>query len=254
MTGAYPLDIDSDGITDLVLLRVGENVVMRGLGGCQLRARQRSLGLRRRRRLVDGASPRPGSTAPTGRRSRSATTSTATRTSRPGARAPTTGCTGPISSTARASAGSPRRCALKPSFCALSMLFTDWNRSGTPQPARLQRPRILRGRPGAALACRARQGAGALHRQARAGKSCASGAWASPATTSTATAIPEYFLTSMADNKLQTLASGARRTARPATVLCDVAFAKGVTAHRPYTGGDWQPEHGLARAVRGRQQ
>ena len=35
---------------------------------------------------------------------------------------------------------------LKPSFCALSMLFTDWNQSGTPQPARLQRPRILRGR------------------------------------------------------------------------------------------------------------
>ena len=35
VTGAYPLDIDSDGITDLVLLRVGENVVMRGLGGCR---------------------------------------------------------------------------------------------------------------------------------------------------------------------------------------------------------------------------
>ena len=35
VTGAYPLDIDSDGITDLVLLRVGENVVMRGLGGCK---------------------------------------------------------------------------------------------------------------------------------------------------------------------------------------------------------------------------
>ena len=32
VTGAYPLDIDSDGNTDLVLLRVGENVVMRGLG------------------------------------------------------------------------------------------------------------------------------------------------------------------------------------------------------------------------------
>src|SRR5262245_45706886 len=32
VTGAYPLDVDSDGITDLVLLRVGENVVMRGRG------------------------------------------------------------------------------------------------------------------------------------------------------------------------------------------------------------------------------
>ena len=34
-TGAYPMDVDSDGNTDLVLLRVGENVVMRGLGDCR---------------------------------------------------------------------------------------------------------------------------------------------------------------------------------------------------------------------------
>lgn len=35
VSGAYPLDIDSDGLLDLVMLRVGENVVMRGLGGCR---------------------------------------------------------------------------------------------------------------------------------------------------------------------------------------------------------------------------
>jgi opacity protein-like surface antigen len=35
VTGAYPLDVDSDGKTDLVVLRVGENIVMRGKGGCQ---------------------------------------------------------------------------------------------------------------------------------------------------------------------------------------------------------------------------
>ena len=34
VTGAYPLDIDSDGIIDLAVLRVGENVVLRGLGDC----------------------------------------------------------------------------------------------------------------------------------------------------------------------------------------------------------------------------
>jgi enediyne biosynthesis protein E4 len=33
--GAYPIDIDGDGVTDLVLLRVGGNVLMRGLGGCK---------------------------------------------------------------------------------------------------------------------------------------------------------------------------------------------------------------------------
>ena len=35
VTGAYPLDVDSDGRTDLVVLRVGENIVYRGLGNCR---------------------------------------------------------------------------------------------------------------------------------------------------------------------------------------------------------------------------
>ena len=34
VTGAYPLDIDSDGTTDLVVLRTVGNVLLRGLGGC----------------------------------------------------------------------------------------------------------------------------------------------------------------------------------------------------------------------------
>ncbi len=41
-TGAYPLDIDGDGQMDLVVLRVGENQVFRGLGGCKFeRANER---------------------------------------------------------------------------------------------------------------------------------------------------------------------------------------------------------------------
>jgi enediyne biosynthesis protein E4 len=32
--GVYPLDIDSDGVKDLILLRWGENVVMKGDGQC----------------------------------------------------------------------------------------------------------------------------------------------------------------------------------------------------------------------------
>jgi hypothetical protein len=50
----------------------------------------------------------------------------------------------------------------------------------------------------------------------------------------------DYFLTSMADNKLQTLASPPQDgKARP--TYKDVAYAKGVTAHRPYFGGDLRP-------------
>ena len=35
VTGAYPLDVDNDGDTDLAVLRVGEDVILRGLGDCR---------------------------------------------------------------------------------------------------------------------------------------------------------------------------------------------------------------------------
>ena len=35
VTGAYPLDIDGDGIIDLAVLRMGEDVLLRGLGDCR---------------------------------------------------------------------------------------------------------------------------------------------------------------------------------------------------------------------------
>jgi hypothetical protein len=55
--------------------------------------------------------------------------------------------------------------------------------------------------------------------------------------------LPEVFLTSQADNKLQTLTGDASRPD-----YRDIALARGVTAQRPYTGGDvlpstaWHPE------------
>ena len=47
---------------------------------------------------------------------------------------------------------------------------------------------------------------------------------------------PEVFLTSQGDNKLQTLADGP---AHPAYE--DIALPRGVTAHRPFAGGDVLP-------------
>ncbi|WP_226779298.1 FG-GAP repeat domain-containing protein [Oceaniglobus trochenteri] len=37
VTGAYPLDVDGDGLLDLVVLRVGGNVMLRGQGDCTFR-------------------------------------------------------------------------------------------------------------------------------------------------------------------------------------------------------------------------
>jgi hypothetical protein len=47
-SGAYPLDIDSDGVMDLVVLRVGENAADAGLGDCKFKDATRIGGFRRR--------------------------------------------------------------------------------------------------------------------------------------------------------------------------------------------------------------
>ena len=55
--------------------------------------------------------------------------------------------------------------------------------------------------------------------------------------------LPEVFLTSQGDNKLQALTEGA---AQPS--YSDIAIRRGVTAHRPFAGDDplpstsWHPE------------
>ena len=51
VAGAYPIDVDSDGVVDLVVLRNGANVVLRGLGDCRFEPRHRAPRHRRRRRL-----------------------------------------------------------------------------------------------------------------------------------------------------------------------------------------------------------
>ncbi len=45
VTGAYPLDLDGDGVLDLFVLRVGPNVVLRGLGACRFEEATEALGI-----------------------------------------------------------------------------------------------------------------------------------------------------------------------------------------------------------------
>lgn len=226
----YPLDVDGDGITDLALLRIGEVVLMRGQGDCQFSRANETWSF-------DGgdawwsafaATWEDGQIWPTlalgsyiDRAEEAFPWGSCTENwlFRPGE----TGFAPPV--------------ALTPSHCPLAMMFTDWARTGTPdlrvsndreyykggeeqlwhipagQPPRLwtadegwQRLRIW----GMGIASRDFDADG----------------------------FPEYFLTSMADNKLQALSDPA-----PGAVpqYRDEAFARGVTAHRPYIGDDLRP-------------
>jgi enediyne biosynthesis protein E4 len=234
VTGAYPLDIDSDGNTDLVLLRVGENVVMRGLGACRFERANERWGF-------DGGNAWSTAFAATWERGAAwPTLAIGNYIDRTKEIEPWGSCTDNWlhrSDTAERKFAPPL--PLKPSYCALSMLFTDWNRSGTPS-LRISNDReyyeggqeqLWHIDPGRAPA---------LYTESQGWKPMRIWGMGIASYDINSDGYPEYALTSMADNKLQALAS-VPPDGKPRPLYKDIAYAKGVTAHRPYLGADLRP-------------
>jgi hypothetical protein len=234
VTGAYPLDIDGDGIMDVVLLRVGESVAMRGLGDCKFeRANEKW--------AFDGGDA--WATAFTAEWEHGATWPTlaiGTYIDRTQDIEPWGTCTD--NWLLRPKAGAQQfdaRVPLKPSFCTLSMLFTDWNRSGTAS-LRVSNDReyylggteqLWKVDPGQPPA---------LYTAKDGWKPLKIWGMGIASADVTGDGYPDYFLTSMADNKLQTFTNPvADGIAKPD--FKDVALARNVIAQRPYTGGDPHP-------------
>ncbi len=251
VTGAYPLDIDSDGVMDVVLLRVGENAVMRGLGNCTFENANAAWGFDG----GDGWSTafaalwEPGAAFPT--------IAIGNYINRLEEAFPWGSCTDNWLHRG-AAAGFAAPLPLTPSFCALSMLFTDWNRSGTPSLRVSNDREYYKG--GQEQLWKILPGADPVLFTDTEG-------WARlriwgmgiASHDVTGDGYPDYFLTSMADNKLQVLAPPAQGApaqgaavqgaavqgaAAPVPRYADIAWAKGMTAHRPYIGGDLRPSTG----------
>ena len=238
VTGAYPIDIDSDGLTDLVLLRVGENVVMRGKGGCKFERANEAWGF-------DGGDGWSTAFAATWERGSAwPTLVIGNYIDRKEEFSPWGSCTDnwlhrPVSAAEKKFAPP---LPLKPSFCPLSMLFTDWNRSGTPS-LRVSNDReyyeggqeqLWHVGPGAPPA---------LFTEAEGWKPLRIWGMGIASRDLDFDGYPEYFLTSMADQKLQSLAA-IPEGGKPQPGFKDIAYVKGVTAHRPYTGGEFKPSTG----------
>jgi hypothetical protein len=128
---------------------------------------------------------------------------------------------------------------LKPSYCALSILFSDWSGTGKVD-LRVSNDReyykggqeqlwhIDPGQPPA------------LYTEAEGWKRLRIWGMGIASRDLDANGTTELFLTSMADNKLQSLNPAAQKGG-PKPVYDDIAFARGVTSHRPYTGDDIRP-------------
>jgi hypothetical protein len=236
LLGSYAIDIDGDGIKDVVLLRLGENMVMRGKGQCRFERANEMWNF-------DGGKAWSASMAATWERGSDWPTIAIGNYIDPDAdMEPWGSCTD--NWLHRPDAATPQRkfanpLPLKPSYCALSMLFTDWNRSGTPslrvsndrEYYKGGREQMWHVEPGKAPV---------LYSEEEGWKYLRIWGMGIASYDLDFDGYPEYFLTSMADNKLQALVTVPKDGKGPAAYK-DIAFAKGVTAHRPYTGGDWHP-------------
>jgi hypothetical protein len=237
--GAYPLDIDADGHVDLAVLRVEGLQVLRGQGDCRFEDATGALGLA-------GISGWTTAFAATWEQPDGLPTLAVGRYLRlDQAGEPVYECDDnvllrPDGSGGRYAAPEP----LDPGYCSLSMLFSDWDGSGR-RDLRVSNDRqyydyvngeeqlwrIERGLPPS----RYTADDGWVQLQVW-GMGIAS-------RDLTGDGLPEVYLTSQGDNKLQTLTAGP---AQP--MYRDIALKRGVLGTRPVNGGDplpstaWHPQ------------
>jgi hypothetical protein len=237
VNGAYPIDVDSDGTADLITLRNGENVALRGVGDCRFERANEAWGLDGGDELTEAFSAtwEPGETWPTLAFGNYAT---------PGSVDPATWCE--TSELVRpAGAGFGASTPLEPSFCALSMLFSDWDGSGR-RDLRVSNDRQYYNQAvGEEQMWRMEPGApprlygiddGWVRVQVQ-GMGIAS-------YDVTGDGLPEVYLTSQDASKLQTLAAGPVQPS-----YRDIGLRHGVNVAHPFTGPDvslpstaWHPE------------
>jgi hypothetical protein len=229
VTGAYPLDVDGDGMTDLAVLRLGENLLLRGLGDCRFERANEAWG-------VDGGEAWTTAFSATWEGSAAlpalafgnfiALDDTGGRE----------GCSD--NSLLRPRAGGSDYAdpvPLSPGWCTMSILFSDWDRSGR-RDLRVTNDRQYY-RDGQEQLWRIVPGeTPALYTQEDGWPQLQINGMGIASHDVTGDGLPELFLANMGDNKLQTLADGADGPSYD-----DIAFVSGVTAHRPFIGDDIMP-------------
>ncbi|MFM2036338.1 MAG: hypothetical protein RL459_1603 [Pseudomonadota bacterium] len=232
--GAYPLDVDGDGQVDLVVLRVGEVQVFKGLGMCRFQIANDTWGFQSSNgwHTAFSATWEKGQNWPT--------FAVGTYVDRTRPEYPWGSCTPTLFLRPReGAAGFTSPQALTPGHCALSMLFTDWSRSGE-AALRVSNDREFYKGGQEQLWRVAPSQAPVLFGPDQGWKPLQIWGMGIASHDIDGDGLPEVFLTSMADNKLQRLAPG---TAIPAKnpAYQDTAYRQGLTAHRPYVGGDIYP-------------
>jgi hypothetical protein len=238
VSGAYPIDFDGDGAVDLAILRIGENVLLRGRGDCTFERANETLGFAG----IDGYT-----TAFSATWEGDATLPTLAfghylQLDKSGEATFTCDAEGALLRPNPAGSAYATAIPLAPGYCSLSMLFSSWDGSAR-RDLRVSNDRqyytdgseqLWRVAPGEAPRLYTPEDG-----------------WASlqiygmgiASQDLTGDGRPEVYLTSQADNKLQTLTAGPEQPA-----FRDIALRRGVNSARPFAGDTslpstaWHPE------------
>ncbi|TCK98968.1 VCBS repeat protein [Shimia isoporae] len=227
VTGVYALDIDGDGWRDLVVLRVGENKLLKGGPECSFRPME-----------IDGFDGGDGWTtafSATWEAGNSLPTMAfGNYVDRNNPDGPFEACDS--NTLFRPNGDGYVKTVLEPGFCPLSILFSDWGRQGRAD-LRMSNDRHYYVKGGAEQMW-AMEETPRLFEEAD--------GWATHMLWGMGIAsrdldfdgLSEVFLSSMGDQRLMRLSGGQ------GPAFEDVPYEKGTSAHRPYTGGDGRPSTG----------
>lgn len=222
-TGAYPLDMDNDGLLDLVLLRVGPDLILTGRGDCTFDAAPLADG--DRWSTAFSATWEAGQDAPS--------FAIGHYVDRADPEGPFEACD--ENTLFRFSADGYEVTPLDPGHCALSMLFTDWARTGRAD-LRVSNDRHYYVRDGQEQLW-AMEDTPRLFTQDEGWERHMLWGMGIAARDLDRDGRDEVFLSSMGDQRLMRQVDDGPR-------FEDVPFAMGTTAHRPYVGDDGRPSTG----------
>lgn len=225
--GAYPLDIDGDGLLDLVVLRVGENVLLKGEGNCSFQRANEEW-------HFDGEDKWTTAFSATWENGRKGPTlAFGNYVDRKREDGPFGSCD--TNSIVRFSKGKfSKPIILKPSYCTLSMLFSDWQRNGKAD-LRISNDRHYYLHDGEEQLWKM-QKQPELYTKEEGWQSFKIWGMGIASRDITGNGIPEYLLTSMSDQKFQVLENTKNKPKYK-----DEAYQRGMTAHRPYFGNEGRP-------------
>ncbi len=232
--GAYPINIDNDEYTDLVLLRLGANQILKGGPDCSFTKANKELAINGGREWSTGFAAiwEAENALPT--------MAIGNYVDRNAPGTPWGTCSPNILLRPDAANQYAEPLALEPGYCSLSMLFTDWNKSGLPDLRITNDRQYYRG--GEEQLWQISPGeTPRAYTQNDGWETLQIWGMGIAEADLNGDGFPEYALTSMGDTKIQSLDEEGDEES---PIYKDIAFESGATAHRPYVGDDLKPSTG----------